>query len=313
MGGSVLAWFARQKKTTGWLAVSVDANAMQFAHGRFQPGAKSLISNYGTQALADGQGLEKLGQHMKLGRYECATLLRPGEYQMLLVDAPSVPREELKSALRWKIKDMIDYHVDDATVDVLDIPPPEGMAGRNHMMFAVSASNEVLQGKIRQFEEARVPLSVIDIPETAQRNVAALYETGERALGLVYFGEDWGLLTINFRAELYLARRLEVGLQQLTDEAASRETALERLAVEVQRTLDHFDRQFRSVPVTRMLVAPSRASGIADSLKARLGIDAQDIDLSDVLAFVGEQPDKETQWRLFHHFGATLRHEEKLL
>ena len=309
----MLDWFARQKKTTGWLAVSVDASAMEFAHGRFQPGAKSLISSYGTQPLAEGQGLEKLRQHLKLGRYECATLLRPGEYQMLLVDAPSVPREELKSALRWKIKDMIDYHVDDATVDVLDIPPPEAMAGRNHMMFAVSANNEILQQKIRKFEEARIELSVIDIPETAQRNIASLYETADRALGLVYLGEDSGLLTINFRTELYLARRLEIGMQQFADESAGREIALEHLAVEVQRTLDHFDRQFRSVPVTRMLVAPSRANGIAEALKARLGIEAQDIDLTDVLAFVGEQPDKETQWRLFHHFGATLRHETKAL
>ena len=309
----MLGWLAREKKTPGWFAISVDAGAMQFVHGRFQPDAKSLISGYGTQALADGQGVPKLAHHMKRGRYECAALLRPGEYQLLLVDAPSVPREELKSAIRWKIKDMIDYHVDDATVDVLDIPPPEGTTSRSHMMFAVSANNEVLQQKIREFEQARIALSVIDIPETAQRNIAALYETGERALGLVYFGEDWGLLTINFRTELYLARRLEVGLQQLTDASAEREPALERLAVEVQRTLDHFDRQFRSVPVTRLLVAPSRAGGIAESLKARLGIDAQDIDLSDVLAFIGEAPDKETQWRLFHHFGATLRHETKAL
>ena len=305
--------FARGKKTPGWFAISADAEAMQFAHGRFLPGAKSLISGYGTQALAEGQGLPKLAHHMKRDRYECAALLRPGEYQLLLVDAPSVPRDELKSALRWKIKDMIDYHVDDATVDVLDIPPPDAAGGRNHMMFAVSANNEVLQQKIRQFEQARIALSVIDIPETAQRNIASLYETGDRALGLIHLGEESGLVTINFRSELYLARRLEIGFQQFADEAAGREIALEHLAVEVQRTLDHFDRQFRSVPVTRMLVAPSRARGIAEALKARLGIDAQEIDLCDVLAFVGEPPDKEAQWRLFHHFGATLRYETKVL
>jgi hypothetical protein len=32
----------------------------------------------------------------------------------------------------------------------------------------------------------------------------------------------------------------------------------------------------------------------------------QDIDLNDVLAF-DERPDQQTQWRLFHHFGAALR------
>jgi MSHA biogenesis protein MshI len=309
----LLGWRARERKIPGWFACSLDASTMHFAHARTATNAKCVVSTYGAHTYADAPGLAKVAQSMKLGRYECAALLRTGEYQLLLVDAPSVPREELKSAIRWKIKDMIDYHVDDATVDVLDIPPPEGSSSRGHMMFAVSANNELLQQKIREFEQARIALSVIDIPETAQRNIAALYETGDRALGLVYFGEDWGLLTINFRAELYLARRLEVGLQQLTGASAEREPALERLAVEVQRTLDHFDRQFRSVPVTRLLVAPSRASGIAESLKSRIGIDAQDIDLSAVLAFIGEAPDKETQWRLFHHFGATLRHETKAL
>ena len=309
----MLSRFAREKRVPGWFVMSVDADTVHFAQGRFERSAKSPISAYGSERLADKQGLPKLANSMRLSRYACAALLRPGEYQLLLVDAPSVPREELKSAIRWKIKDMIDYHVDDATVDVLDIPPPEGAAGRNHMMFAVSANNEVLQQKIRQFEQAHIALSVIDIPETAQRNIASLYETGDRALGLVHLGEESGLLTINFRSELYLARRLEIGFQQFADGSGGREIALEHLAVEVQRTLDHFDRQFRSVPVTRMLVAPSPASGVAEALKARLGIDAQEIDLNDMLAFVGEAPDKEAQWRLFHHFGATLRNETKVL
>jgi len=313
LGDGVLGWLAREKKTPGWFAISVDAGAMQFVHGRFQPDAKSLISGYGTQALADGQGLPKLAHHMKRGRYECAALLRPGEYQLLLVDAPSVPREELKSAIRWKIKDMIDYHVDDATVDVLDIPPAENAASRSHMMFAISAKNDILQEKIRQFDEARIPLTVIDIPETAQRNIAALYESPERAVGLVHFGEQDGLLTINFAGELYLARRLEVSLAQLADDSSERAASLERVAVEVQRTLDHFDRQFRAVPVERVLVAPCAATGIAEFLKSQLGIRAEEMDLNEVLAFDGVPPDRDTQWRLFHHFGASLREEKKAL
>ena len=286
---------------------------MHFAHARAATNAKSVVSTYGAQPYADAPALAKVAQSMKLGRYECAALLRSGEYQLLLVDAPSVPREELKSAIRWKIKDMIDYHVDDATVDVLDIPPAENAASRSHMMFAVSAKNDILQEKIRQFDEARIPLSVIDIPETAQRNIAALYESPERAVGLVHFGEQDGLLTINFRHELYLARRLEVGVAQLGDDSPERAASLERVAVEVQRTLDHFDRQFRAVPVERVLVAPSAASGIAEFLKSQLGIQAEEMDLNDVLAFDGVLPDRDTQWRLFHHFGASLREEKKAL
>src|SRR4051812_20487825 len=266
---------------------------------------------------ADPQDLAKAAQAMHLGRYECAALLRPGDYQLLLVEAPNVPNEELKSAIRWRIKDMIDYHVDDATLDVLAIPQeasPPGAATRNQMMYAVSARNELIEATIRQCDEAKIPLSVIDIPETAQRNIAALFEEGERAVGVVYFAEQWGLLTINYRGELYLARRFDIGLQQVTGDPAAVEGALERVAVEIQRPLDHFDRQFRSIPVAKLLVAPTPAeTTVAAFLKERIGIEAQDIDLREALAFDDAGPERETQWRLFHHFGAALRHETKAL
>ena len=305
----MLTWFAREKKVPGWLVLSMDADTLRYAHGRFERGAKSQISVYGAQGVADKQGLQKTASTMKLGRYECAVLLRPSEYQLLLVDSPSVPREELKSAIRWKIKDMIDYHVDDAAVDVLDIPPPEGGDSRNHMMFAVSANNEIIQAKIREFEEAHIALRVIDIPETAQRNIAALYEEQERGVALAYFGLEAGLLTITHRGELYLTRRLDVGVDALAADPDGEDGGpVERVALEIQRTLDHFERQFRHVAVGRLLLAPTgRPTRLPEILRARFEMPVAAIDLSEVLAFGGAAPDAVTQWRLFHHFGAALR------
>jgi MSHA biogenesis protein MshI len=231
---------------------------------------------------------------------------------MLLVEAPNVSREELRAAIRWKIKDLIDYHVEDATVDVLDIPATDGTA-RNHMMYAVAARNDLLLDRIRQFEEAHIPISVIDVRETAQRNIASLYETDDRGVALVYLSDAWGLLTVNYKRELYLARRLEFGLDQLS--AASHESGgLERMAVEVQRTLDHFERQYRGVAVAKVLLAPTpKDIGLAELLRSRLGIEFQPVDLRNVLVFDDAGPDAATQWRLFHHFGAALRHESKAL
>ncbi len=312
----MLGWFAKQKRMQGWFAASLGAEELVFAHGQRSVAGKASITAYGSRKLeGEKQDLQKLSQDLHLGQYNCTALLRPGEYQLLLVEAPNVPKEELKSAIRWRIKDMIDYHVDDATVDVLDVPPDDGAAGRNHVMYAVAARNDVIQARIREFDEAHIPLSVIDIRETAQRNIAALYETEDRGIALAYFADDWGLLTINYRTELYLARRLDLGLRQLSEESASLGGgAMERVAVEIQRTLDHFERQFRSIPVARVLLAPMpKEVGLGDFLRTRLGIDSRQIDLKEVLGFTGEGPDTETQWRLFHHFGAALRHETKAL
>ena len=310
----MLGWLRNNKKVPGWLTLSVGASGVDFAHGCHGT-PKSHITQYGSHELAEDQhDLTRVAQHLHASRYACAALLRPGEYQLLLVEAPTVPKDELKAAIRWRIKDMIDYHVDDATVDVLEIPQQEAASGRNRLMYAVSAPNDLIESTIRQCENAKIPLSVIDIPEMAQRNVAALYEGGGRAVGLAYFADDWGLMTVNYREELYLARRFEVGLRELTEDAPAVEAALERVAVEIQRTLDHFERQFRSIPVERLLVAPTpRATRVADFQRTRLGVEAQDIDLRDVLAFDGDGPERDVQWRLFHHFGASLRRETKSL
>ena len=110
-------------------------------------------------------------------RFRCTTLLRPQEYNILLVEAPAVKPEELKSAVRWRIKDMLDYHVDDATIDVLDVPVPAGTAQRAHYMYTVAARNDTIRATLDRFNAGGIPLAVIDIPDTAQRNVAVRLET----------------------------------------------------------------------------------------------------------------------------------------
>jgi MSHA biogenesis protein MshI len=312
----VFGRFAKEKRVPGWFAASLGAQSLDFAHGQFMESGKSPITIYGSRGFdGEEQALQKLGSEMHLGRYHCAAILKPGDYQLLLVEAPNVPKDELKSAIRWRIKDMIDYHVDDATVDLLDIPPEAPGSGRNHVMYAVAARNDLIQNCVRAFDQAQIPLSVIDIPETAQRNIAVMHESDERGVALIYFAETWGLLTVNHRRELYLARRLDLGLKDISGDGARQEGgALERVAVEIQRTLDHFDRQFRSIPVGRVLVAPSpEDTGLHEFLRSRLGVDSRQVDLREVLAFDGEGPDMATQWRLFHNFGAALRHETKAL
>ena len=293
------SWLARRGKVPGWFAATLAADTVTFAHAQPQASGKWSIIDYGSRPPGE----------LRLEGHQCTTVLHPGEYQFLLVEAPDVPEAELKSAIRWKVKDLVDYRIEDATIDTLDIPPAAPGASRARPMFAVSARNDLLQGRIRELEQARVPLSVIDIRETAQRNVAALFETADRGLAFIHFGADAGLLTINFRGELYLARRLEVEAAELAKGAADEDGALERVALEIQRTLDHFDRQFRHVAVAKLMLGPTpQPTRLAESLRARFDLAVEEADLREVLDFA-EAPEAEAQWRLFHHFGAALRQD----
>src|SRR5687768_6611414 len=110
----------RGAREPGWLAVSLQAGALHFAHGVSESGKKSVIRSWGTRTFDDSpKDFERVTKELGVERYQCLSVLPSTDYQLLLVDAPNVPAPELKAAVRWKLKDMLDYHVDDATIDVL--------------------------------------------------------------------------------------------------------------------------------------------------------------------------------------------------
>lgn len=260
--------------------------------------------------------LEKICKEQDIDAQQLTTLLAVGEYQMLMVDAPNVPVDELKTAIRWKIKDALNYHVDDATIDVLQIPSNKFGGDRPQSLYAVAASNETIRKRINLFEKAKVDLSVIDIPEMAQRNIASLYEQEGRGLVVLAFTDEGGLLTFTCDGELYLSRRIEITLGQLQDADENlRQQYLDRVELEVQRSLDYFDRQFHYIPASRLLVSAPEALGLAALLGNNLGIPVEQLDVSQVMDIQAtpELADSEYLSHALHPLGAALRRESKAL
>jgi len=246
-------------------------------------------------------------------RYRCSNMLEPADYQMQLVEAPNVPATEVKSAVRWGIKDLLDYPVDAATVDVARVPKDQSGNARSQYVYAVSARNDRIAERMKLFHAAKFPLEAIDVPEMAQRNVAQLFEQQARGLALLAFDDLGGLLTFTAGGELYMARRTEITTAQLTEvQGEAREQALDRLVLELQRSLDHFDRQFSYVGVSRMLVAPLAVDlGLERYLADNLGVPVETLDLAQVLEFAGapELRDPARQGYRLHIIGAALRRE----
>ena len=335
-------FWKRSAKQPGWMVVAADGTGVGCVHGRFVPGAKPQILQYTPPRPADEAGvserahpdrpdrrrqnvpLARLSRELGLGHYDCATLLRPGDYQMLLVEAPNVPRDELKTAIRWRIKDLIDHHVDDVTIDVLDVPVEKDSGSRAHSMYAVVARSDLIRSTIKSFEEAHIPLSVIDIPETAQRNIASLYEDDDRVVALLHFDVSGGLLTLSRRGELCLTRRLDIGSQQIaaagTGPAKSAsgsepaEGAFDRVLLELQRTFDHFERQSR-LTLRRLMLGPEESpSGLLEFLQQNLEVPVERVALGEMLDFAAGQPiGPADACRLFYLIGSSLRYEAKAL
>ncbi len=301
----------------GWLAVELDQTSVHVAHVR-PDGDRPSVEFAETREWnpAEPKSLEKVAREFGARKFRCTTLLKPAEYQILLVEAPAVKRDELKPALRWRIKDLLDYHVDDATLDVLDVPLPGTAGQRTHYMHAVAARNETIRTTIERFQGAGFPLAVIDIPETAQRNVAALYEKDERGVVALTFDAHGMLLTVNFAGELHLSRRLEITQEQLV--AATGEESvqmLDRVLVETQRSLDHCERTYNFFSLGRVVLgALPDEIGLREHLSSNLYLPVELMDLGQVVDLpqgAAASGAEGASWLKL--IGAGLRVEEKAL
>lgn len=241
----------------------------------------------------------------------CTTLLRHGQYQLLQVEAPQVAAEERRDAVRWRVKEMLDFPVEQAGIDVLDIPP--GQSGRPAQMFAVAADRAVLAPRIHLFQDAKVPLAAIDIPELAQRNIAALFEEENRGLALLAFDEDGGRLTFTYEGELYAARHIDVTGKDIAAPGGEVPGGIfERVLLDVQRSLDNFDRNFSFITLSRLLVTPTAgAATLVDYLKGNLYQPVALLDLAQGLDMAAVPPPDDPVHRLraFLAIGAALRDE----
>ena len=222
-------------------------------------------------------------QGRDLGKRPCSTLLAIGEYQLLVVDAPEVPPEEMRAAIRWRIKDMIDFHVDDAVLDVFDAPP-SGPAN-SRQLYVVVARADTVKARIDELEKAGVNLDVIDIPELAMRNIAACLPEDEAGLVSLYFCKEHCLITITHNAVLYLTRSIDIGYQQLQDSAAHPQALCNRLAREIQRSMDYYEHNYHQAAVRAIAILPIPVTlyGLADALQQALGLETRTVSIGDIV------------------------------
>ncbi|HLA35415.1 MAG TPA: hypothetical protein VJ001_11185 [Rhodocyclaceae bacterium] len=303
--------FFKTKSKQGWLAVVMNESRADFVHVRRQADglpqvmlAESIEHSGAAAALLTG-----LRRPMELAGYRCTTLLLSGKYQLIQTEAAEGEPDEAREAVRWRLKDQVDFAVDSAAIDLLPIP----VEGRTPQIFAAIAPESSVAPLIQAFQHAKVRLSAIDLPEFAQRNLAALFEQEGRGVVTLMFDERDGLLTFTKDGELILSRRVETSARQLISAESERRTMLfERIALDLQRSLDNFDRVYSSVPLSKVLVAPiPGVDGFVDYLRSNLTLPVVAIDLATVLDFsaVPALLDPLRQFQCLRAIGAALRDE----
>ncbi|MCE4555871.1 hypothetical protein [Pelomonas cellulosilytica] len=250
---------------------------------------------------------------------EAIALLDPGDYQILRVDAPNVPPDELKAAARWQIKELVDVDIAELTLDVMhvggDTERPHTTAPRH--LFVVAARSRAIQSLTGSAAAVTSQIGVVDVWETALRNLlsaqARADDLATRACAAVLIDEGHCLLVVCAGDELYYTRRLDGDHKLLararngTDEASPAELPLgfeyqpggdfdaseeSPLVVELQRSIDVWERSWPELPLARLYVATARhGTEIATLIQRELGL--RTLALDPLAAFAPGAPAPE--------------------
>jgi MSHA biogenesis protein MshI len=272
----------------GWLAISAETSSLRLAHIVAGEDKKPRLAFW-----LDSEITEKSTQHRlhltkqhRLQHYRTITLLARDEYQLLPLETPAVPDDELKDAVRWRLQDTLEQPIDNITFDLIRVPGYS--ATHPGSVLVAAANNQHIERIMREFDEAELQLKAIDIPEMAQRNIARTQEEPGRALAMVHIGAEGGILTLTANGELYSSRRIDLNTAQMgaNDNPYAQQQLFERVALEVQRSLDTFERQHQSVSVSRVLIGPGRgAATLASAMRGVLYLPVGQLELSEILDF----------------------------
>lgn len=287
------------------------ANSLSIKHNAFHP----------CQSIDDMQRqLQRWVGEFKLHQHPVNFALGHNQFSFLLTEAPEVEDAELQKAMRWKARELIDAELDEVVIDSFPIVGQK-QRGRQPMAYLVAASVDVLRSYVDLVEHSDLQLRSIDIPALAQRNLAHQLAEDKNGVALLGLNKQSSLLTLTRQGELYLARDIEVGYANFAGESApgdgelqieglppATQNTLDTIVLEVQRSVDYYERYFAQPQIQSLVIAPMPVSvnGMVEYMASQLGMQVREMDLN-VLFDLPQKIARDAQSLCLPAIGAALR------
>ena len=282
---SVFSWLQRSR-LDGWVTVVPHGTTAQALYLQWPVDGRPQVRWACRLDWAKPlDSLRTLRRQRTLQRHQRLLVLERHQYQLLPAEAPEVPREHWPDAVRWQLRDLVSFPVADAQIDLLEIPAETNQRGRPSVLAALAPRQEIAPIAETALR-ARAPWKVMDLPETALRNLAALLEEPGRGVALLLIDEAHCTLVITASGELLQSRHIDVTAAQIADaDDTLRQQAFDRAGLELQRTLDSFERLFSRVTLSRLVVANDRSDAFADYVRELLYVPVVRLRIEDCIDF----------------------------
>lgn len=206
-------------------------------------------------------------------------VLNANNYQIVQIDKPKVPEQELRAALKWQVKELVSYSPDQLVLDYFDGPK---MQVGQEKLNVVCAPKNLLASFVEQFSHTSINLAQISTEEFA---FAALVPPSDDAHLLVCQQPNQEVLILIVKQGiLYFHRRLRGHAQigNKTEDELSFGT-IDNLSLEIQRSTDYFERQLKQAPIKaiKVLLPIKTESFVARKLAENSNLSVELLDLPE--------------------------------
>lgn len=313
IGRAIMQFFGKKAKSASRVGIIAAGDKLAIAHVEDRAGTPFLLNCERLLLPSEkdtGKVLAKAVKDMGLEGKQCSFVLNRKDYNLHLVEAPEVESSELRAAVRWKIKDLLDMKVDEAAIDVFEVPE-DAYRGRK-MVYVVAAHKTRVKNIVEMVSESGLELAVIDIPELVMHNLARHYINDEFGVAFMDLRRAGSTMNISRKGDLYLTRRINTQLDPDVMQTPDWESLRDRLILEVQRSLDYYESQMGKSPISRIVISQRQydTAAMVESLNGLLSAEVSSLDLSEMLDGDVEL-NPEAQQICMSAIGATLRGGKK--
>jgi hypothetical protein len=231
---------------------------------------------------AGSGGIDQLRLWQAAGWFKDAQVvlvLGSGERHFLTLDRPELPPEELALAARYPLAEALE--TDAELLLATATPMPQTNEALRPQMLAVAAHLGPVREQLARLSAAGIRARHIDIADSALRGMVMLQGKAEEGcVALSFVGGDICIGLI-WQHQFCALRALALPPRTPNDEADFEE----QLALHIQRTADHFERQATRLSVRSVLASmPSLPETVRRAVLSALPLAAHTFDLAALLA-----------------------------
>ena len=226
------------------------------------------------------ENLEKIVSRHNLEKTQCNWVLHPDYYRLTLINIPNVPQSEYKKAVRWQIKDIIDYPLEDVAVDIFY---PDEIEKALKKVYVIAAKASFLRDIVNIIQDCGLYPMAVDIREFAIRNLIANLATQNETIGLLDIVDENCLLVLVKQNSIKFVRRIPVGLKNIKNNDYN------ELIAELQRSFNYCQTELKQETPVKLFASPKVDADInknmAQSIEKSLNKAVSILDLQKIITF----------------------------